>query len=413
MAPDVKGILRSTDEYITILDSIGTFNTLLPDSSAMNDQDYFIVKVSDTCPVQYDASYTVELSTQNGLYPYSAVNNLQIPVAMPSGYDPTGPDEYGYYAYSSDDILYEQSPQFNWIEINSIGTQIQVPSGGNYTQTVILPFDFKYYGDNYSQVRISTDGWIAPGSGTLIAPQNFPLPHPDAIGNMVCAFWDNLFSTYSNEPGKLYYYSDAANHRFIVEWDHVRHFEDTLSTETFQILLLDPAYYPTQTGDGEIICQYKIVEEPGGCTVGIENSTEDVALQYVFDEIYAVTATELRNEFAIKFTTDSATVVSIKGDNEISAVPRNYILEQNYPNPFNPETRINYSLPEPAYVKLNIYDINGTLVRTLQEGNKSAGRYEAIWDGKNSTGNKVGSGVYFYRIQANSFSQVKKMILLK
>jgi hypothetical protein len=412
IAPDVIGILRSADQYITILDSVGTFGTLLIDSSAVNDQDYFIVKVSENCPVQYDAAYSIQLSTHNGLYPYSASNSFVISVARPSGLDPTGPDPYGYYAYSSDDILFEQSPQFNWVEVNGVGTMISVPSNGNYTQTVSLPFNFKYYDNNFSQVRISTDGWIAPGSGTQVSPENFPLPHQDDINNMVCAFWDDLFSTYPNQ-GKLYYYNDAANHRFMVEWDKVKHANDTLNTETFQIMLLDPIYYPTQTGDGEIIFQYKTAEEPGACTMGIEDNTETIGLQYVFDGIYDITATEVRNEYAIKFTTNTPTVVSVKDDGETSGIPDNYVLEQNYPNPFNPETRINYSIPEPGYVILSIYDINGLLVKTLQDGNQPAGRYEAVWDGKNSSGNKVGSGVYFYRIQANSFAQARKMILLK
>jgi hypothetical protein len=413
VAPDVKGILRCNNQYITILDSVGTFGTLLPDSSKMNDLDYFVAKVSEDCPVQYSVDYTIELSTQNGLYPYSEINNFQIPVAMPSGFDPTGPDEYGYYAYSSDDILFEQSPQYNWVEINTIGTQISVPSGGNYTQTVSLPFTFKHYGNSFSQLRISSDGWIAPGSGSQIAPVNEPLPNQDDINNMIGAFWDDLFSSDPGEIGKLYYYNDASNHRFIIEWDQVGHADDYTNKETFEILLLDPAYYPTQTGDGEILFQYNTVDEPGSCTVGIEDNTETIGLQYVYNELYAITATQIRDEFAIKFTTDSATVVSVKGENEITSLPTDYVLEQNYPNPFNPQTRISYSIPEPAYVKLSIYDINGTLVKTLLEGNQSAGRYEAEWDGKNSSGVKVGSGVYFYRLQANSFAQVKKMILLK
>ena len=414
VAPDVQGILRSSDEFITVLDSIGTFSTLLPDSSRVNDQDYFVVKVSENCPIPYDASYSVLLSTQNGLYPYSKVRLFVIPVARPSGFDPTGPDAYGYYAYSSDDILFEQSPQYDWMEINTVGTLFSRPNGvSNLTQTVSLPFNFKYYGNNFSQVRISTDGWIAFGSGTQVAPQNFPIPKQDDIRNMVCAFWDDLFSTYPNETGKIYYYNDAANHRFVVEWDKVKHASDTLSTETFQILLMDPAYYPTNTGDGEITFQYKTVGEPGGCTIGIENNTETVALQYVFDDIYAITATEVRNNYAIKFTTDSATVVSVSQDGETASIPDNYVLEQNYPNPFNPQTNITYSIPEPAFVKLCVYNINGTLVKTLFEGNQSAGRYQTVWDGENSSGMKVGSGVYFYRIQANSFIQTRKMILLK
>ena len=413
-APDIQGVLRSSDEYITILDSIGTFNTLLPDSSAINEEDYFIVKVSDDCPLQYNAAYSVLLSTQNGLYSYSELSEFIIPVAMPSGYDPTGPDEYGYYAYSSDDLLFEQSPEYNWIEINTIGTLFPRPAGvSNFTQTVTIPFSFKYYGNNFTQVRISTDGWIAMGSGTQIAPENYPLPRQDDINNMICPFWTDLFSTYPNETGKIYYYNDAANNRFIIEWNNVRHASDTLSSETFQVVLMDPAYYPTQTGDGEIIFQYKNAEDPGSCTVGTEDNTEMIGLQYVYDDLYPVTATILRNNFAIKFTTDSATIVSVNGEENIRYIPENYVLEQNYPNPFNPATTISYSIPEQAFVKLCIYDINGTLVKTLYEGDRQAGRYHSIWNGENNSGIKVGSGVYFYRILANSFAQTKKMILLK
>jgi hypothetical protein len=332
---------------------------------------------------------------------------------MPIASDPT-PDTYGYYAYSSYDTLWDQHPEYNWVEIKAIGTAVGFIAPGQFTKTVDLPFSFKYYGKDFSQVRVSSDGWIAFGSGNQVSDTNRVLPVLDGINNMTAVFWDDLFGNNSQAGGKLYYYSDPANHTFIVEWDTVPHHSDITIKETFEIILRDPAYYPTPTGDGEIIFQYKDVEEAGSCTVGIENSTEDVGLLYLYNEIYDPTANELVNGMAIKFTTAVPNVVSVGDDEEINKlIPNNYSLEQNYPNPFNPETRINYSLPEPAYVKLNIYDINGTLVRTLQEGNKSAGRYEAIWDGKNSSGNKVGSGVYFYRIQANSFSQVKKMILLK
>ncbi len=259
IAPDVKAVLRSTDQYITIIDSIGTFETILTDSNALNESDYFVVKVSENCPVPYLAGYSVQLSTENGLYPYSVIDTFSIPVAMPSVYDPTGPDEYGYYAYSSDDNLWQQSPEYNWIEIDGIGTEIPRGGASNLTQTVALPFTFKHYGNNFSQVRISTDGWIALGSGTQIAPVNYPLPRPDDINNMVAAFWDDLFSTEPQEVGKLLYYSDTDNHRFIIEWSEVGHFDDYTNKETFEIILLDPAYYPTQTGDGEIICQYKKV----------------------------------------------------------------------------------------------------------------------------------------------------------
>ena len=413
IAPNVTGLIRTNDPYITIIDSTAAFGNILPDSNAVNVTDTYTVSVSSDCPLQYNANVLLMLSTQNGLYPYSRTDSITLPVAMPIASDPT-PDTYGYYAYSSYDTLWDQHPEYNWVEIKAIGTPVGFIAPGQFTKTVDLPFNFKYYGKNFSQVRISSDGWIAFGSGNQVSDTNRVLPISDGINNMTAVFWDDLFGNNSLAGGKLYYYSDPANHTFIVEWDTVPHHSDITIKETFEIILRDPAYYTTPTGDGEIIFQYKDVEEAGSCTVGIENSTEDIGLLYLYNEIYDPTANELVNGMAIKFTTAVPNVVSIGDDEEINKlIPNTYSLEQNYPNPFNPETRINYSLPEPAYVKLNIYDINGTLVRTLQEGNKSAGRYEAIWDGKNSTGNKVGSGVYFYRIQANSFSQVKKMILLK
>jgi hypothetical protein len=231
---------------------------------------------------------------------------------------------------------------------------------------------------------------------------------------MVAIFWDDLFSNEAGETGKLIYYYDIDNHRFFIEWFEVGHYGDYTNRETFEVILLDPAYYSTSTGDGEIICQYKEVQEAGTCTVGMENNSEDIGIHYLYNENYVVTASELLNNSAIKFTTNIPLIVSVEDEKEtVSIQPTVYSLEQNYPNPFNPETIISYSLPEAGHVSLRIYRINGQLVKTLQDADQSPGMYERIWDGKNEFGNKVSSGVYFYRLQSNSFTQVKKMILLK
>ena len=415
-APDVKGIISTEDPYMTIVDSIATFGTILPDSSSVNESDTYTISVSENCPLQHNAEFELKLSTQNGLYPYSLNNQIILSVAMPSVSDATGPDAYGYYAYSNLDTLWEQAPEYNWVDLESVGTEIPKPGGqSDFTQTVNLPFNFKYYGNNFSQVRISGDGWIAFGSGTQTKSQNCSLPCLDTLNNMTAVFWDDFFSLGPQGGGKLFYYTDNVNHRFIVEWDTVPHVSDLTDKETFEVILLDPAYYPTQTGDGEIIFQYMRVEEPGGCTVGIENSTEDIGLQYVFNEQYDPTANELVDGLAIKFTTKVPSVVSVgeNGDQTNGTLPTTYSLEQNYPNPFNPATRISYALPEPGFVKLCVYDINGSLVKTLVDKQHQAGRYQVIWDGDNQSGSKVSTGVYFYRLQANSFVQVRKMILLK
>jgi hypothetical protein len=92
-------------------------------------------------------------------------------------------------------------------------------------------------------------------------------------------------------------------------------------------------------------------------------------------------------------------------------VPKEFGLFQNYPNPFNPTTHINYQMPSDSYVVLKLYDLLGREVVTLVDEFRKAGRYAATWDGTNSSGNRISSGVYFYRLTAGSFTGVKKFLL--
>ncbi|MCK4654686.1 MAG: T9SS type A sorting domain-containing protein [Candidatus Cloacimonetes bacterium] len=85
----------------------------------------------------------------------------------------------------------------------------------------------------------------------------------------------------------------------------------------------------------------------------------------------------------------------------------------NYPNPFNPTTTISYSLKENAKVSLNIYNIKGQKVKTLVNETKPAGEHSAIWNGRDSNGNRVSSGIYFYKLKSNRYEKIKKMILIK
>lgn len=94
-------------------------------------------------------------------------------------------------------------------------------------------------------------------------------------------------------------------------------------------------------------------------------------------------------------------------------IPSEFALEQNYPNPFNPSTRITYSLPQQSNVRLTVYDITGREVRTLQAGFQLAGSYTVTWYGQDRFGRPAGSGVYFYRLTAGSYTAVNKMILLQ
>ena len=100
--------------------------------------------------------------------------------------------------------------------------------------------------------------------------------------------------------------------------------------------------------------------------------------------------------------------------NELSALqPNRFSLYQNYPNPFNPVTTITFELAKSEFVSLNVYDVNGYLIKNLINKEKNQGQYNVNWNGNNSANENVAGGVYFYRIDTESYSSTKKMILLK
>ena len=104
----------------------------------------------------------------------------------------------------------------------------------------------------------------------------------------------------------------------------------------------------------------------------------------------------------------ASSVVPVTGN-----LPTSYGLTQNSPNPFNPTTRISFALPAAGEVKLAVFNVIGQQVKELVNSNMEAGVHEVIWDGKDANGSSVASGIYFYKIKANNFTDTKKMVLLK
>lgn len=94
-------------------------------------------------------------------------------------------------------------------------------------------------------------------------------------------------------------------------------------------------------------------------------------------------------------------------------IPVSYELSQNYPNPFNPSTEIKFAIPRSEKVKIAVYNSIGKLVKVLVDDNLTPGNYKVTWNGDDTRGNKVSSGIYFYRIETPSFQSTKKMVLLK
>jgi len=103
----------------------------------------------------------------------------------------------------------------------------------------------------------------------------------------------------------------------------------------------------------------------------------------------------------------------LSGPITLSIPVHGLVLGQNHPNPFNPTTTIEYTLPTPERVAITIYDANGSLVARLDQGLRSSGTHKAQWDGKDSKGRAVASGVYFYRLDVSGHVEPRKMTLLK
>lgn len=121
------------------------------------------------------------------------------------------------------------------------------------------------------------------------------------------------------------------------------------------------------------------------------------------------------NDFVPIVVDGSITVGDGVGIDDVAQtpLPSKFALAQNYPNPFNPDTKIEYQLPEASYIRLDIFNILGQKVKTLVDEYKEAGYYQTRWNGFNESGRTVPSGVYFYNMNAEKFSQTKKMLMLK
>lgn len=159
-----------------------------------------------------------------------------------------------------------QSVPFSWIDIASGGTP--VARGSNTFTQVNLGFTFDYYGSSFTQIFISSNGYISFGSGSSSA-SNGAIPSVSTPNNAIYALWDSLYPN-GGEYGNVFAQQIDAS-RYVVQWDKVSHCCSTGSPETFQVIL--------DTSDDSITFQYLDVTDTSSATVGVENSLGSSAVQ--------------------------------------------------------------------------------------------------------------------------------------
>jgi hypothetical protein len=139
------------------------------------------------------------------------------------------------------------------------------------------------------------------------------------------------------------------------------------------------------------------------------------------DTAWSVIAADLDSDGDLDLATGGGRAVSILlnrssaavGDEGNGTLPTEFALGENYPNPFNPATSISFAVPEPAHVSLEVYNVLGQKVATLIDAVLQPGYHSHNWDGCGQNGGSLPSGLYFYRLNAGSFRQTNKMLLLK
>ncbi len=409
-ATGVSATIASTDTFITILTGSASYPDIPGNTASRYNSTPFVIRVKPTCPYGRWVPVTLTITATTD---YTVTRTFRLGVGHPSDY--IGRDTYGYYTYENLDTRFVQSPPYSWVEINPNrgGSGTLLTLGDDQTLQQTLPFSMRHYGTTSTTLSVSSNGWLAVGSTSLTVNQNEELPTTTGAPGMIAAYWCDLDPAAATGGGRVAYYNDAANHRYIVEFDSVQIYSGnhTGRPQTFQYIIRDPAYYPTPTGDGEIILQYRVLNGAVSGTIGIQNAAMSVGTNYFFPFVNPATYGPA-NGRAIKFSTVLPTsgVESPPG----ALQPENpFALYGSWPNPFRGGTTINFSLPSEGRARLAVYNVAGQLVRTLHDGVLPAGSQSVSWDGRNQAGRSVPGGVYFYRLSLGDRTLTHKTVLVR
>ena len=295
----ITATLSCNSQWVSVTDANGAWGALAA-GAASTQADNFAIDIAAECLTGHLASLVVSLDFAEG-----GTQVIEFPVTIGTADvgDPTGPDAYGYYAFDNDDDA-DEAPTYDWVEIAGLGANTGINDSYRHddeTRNFDLPFDFTYYGETYDRVSICSNGWLAFGNTYIKLYRNWHLPADGSPDAMVCAFWDDLAG------GTIYHYNDTANHRYIVQWDAFGAYTGNSYSGncTFEIILYDPEYHGTDSGDGLIVMQYQSVtiygDETTYFTTGIQNEARDIGLTYAYGNLYDGSAAVVASGRAIAY----------------------------------------------------------------------------------------------------------------
>lgn len=396
--------IQSSDSYITITDNAGYFGALPMDSVKENTGDPYTLSANASAPHGHDAAFMF-IATGDGAFADTAYFSLCIGQDAPT-------DTGHYYAYYSGGP-HPHCPTFDWIAIDTTqsvyaGTSLDLLD--NQNAVVNLPFTFNYYEVNYNRISVGSNGFVAMDSTNDVDWSNTGIPSADGPPAMVAAYWSDLDPGNAGAPSDIYYYYDQPNNRFIIEYFQVEHWPSG-SNETFEVILYDPAHYPTPTGDGDIVIQYLVSPQSNLGTIGIENSTETVGIEYYYNDDYNQWAAPVTANFAIRYTTYTPEP-GINEFDEPSQVSRMHL--QVNPNPCRKLTNISFSIGQSAErIVLQIYDASGRLVKDFGQLSVIGQQSSVNWDGRDDQNRMVPEGVYFVHLETTGEHAAAKIIMVR
>jgi hypothetical protein len=406
-----RAVLKSGDSRFTVTDSTSSYGFIRRGDSASNAADLFTVHAGGTIFPETPIPCTLYYYADGG---YVGSEPLTIVVGRLSAGDPIpdGPRAPTvYYAYDDVDVTYPPHPIYNWVEVNSLGTQMSFPTN-NSVIAVPLPAEFgplKFYGQRSTQVSISADGWISPGNHTTPSYENVSLPDPKNPPGMICANWVDLFPVSGGDgAGYVYYYHDAANHRFIIEYDSVRYYWSN-DQDKFEVIIYDTTV-ATFSGDNAVLVQYMTANGFAGSTLGIEDPGEAIAIQGFYNGDYHRACAPIAPGRAILYTTDLPFTTGVVDEVGSAGVPVRLALGV-FPNPLRSRTAVEYAMPVAGRVSVQVYDAAGRVVRNLVGQNSPAGRYSVTWDGRAANGKRVAEGVYFCKLATPAGTRQQKLVV--